>query len=125
MAELLLGVSKKTKSSVWQHFGLRATEEGVLVEKERDNLICRSCGKRVQAKASNTTNLFQHLREHHPTLFAEIAPKAHTKQPLKKESDQPTLSALIASVSKYSRNSTQTKELNRAVAYYLLANYMS
>ena len=73
----------------------------------------------MQAKASNTTNLFQHLRELHPTLFAEIAPKARTKQPLKKESDQPTLSVVIASVSRYSQNSAQTKELNRAVAYYL------
>ena len=73
----------------------------------------------MQAKASNTTNLFQHLREHHPTLFAEIAPKAHTKQPLKNESDQPSLSAVIASVSKYTRNSAQTKELNHEVASYL------
>ena len=38
MVELVLGVTKKkTKSSVWQHFGLRATEEGVLFEKEQDN----------------------------------------------------------------------------------------
>ena len=102
MAELILGVylhvvpKKKTKSSVWQHFGLRATEEGVLVEKELDNPICQSWGKSVQAKASNTT-IFSNI---YNTLFAEITPKAHTKQPHKKESDQPSLSAVIASVSK-------------------------
>ena len=64
----------------------------------------------MQAKASNTINLSQHLKEHHPTLFAEIAPKVHiSKQP----------SPVIASTSKYSLNSAQIKELKCAAAYYL------
>ena len=38
--------------------------------------ICRTCGKGVLAKGSNTTNLFQHLREHHPQIYANLAPLA-------------------------------------------------
>ena len=62
---------RNTKSAVWQNFGLMATEDGKINEKEQDKPICRSCGKGVLAKGSNTTNLFQHLREHHPLTYAE------------------------------------------------------
>lgn len=69
MAEKALGhcvVKKKnTKTSAWLHFSLLATEDGKVIKKEQDRPICMSCGKRVLVKASNATNLFQHLREHH------------------------------------------------------------
>ena len=55
-----------------------ANEKGELIEKEQNKPICRSCGKEVLAKGSNTTNLFQHLREHHPSEYAEIASKSTT-----------------------------------------------
>ena len=66
----------------------------------QDKPVCRVCGKwhslasqpyystlapplekygwlarLVLGKASNTTNLFQHFREHHPMIYAELAPK--------------------------------------------------
>jgi len=71
MAEKVYGlfvVKKNTKSSVWQNFALKATENGSVIENEQDRPICRFCAKSVLAKASNTTNLYQHLREHHPTV---------------------------------------------------------
>ena len=126
MAEQVFGqfVAKKknTKSSVWQHFSLLATEEGKVIEKEQDRPICRSCGKRVQAKANNTTNLFQHLREHHPMTYAEVAPKK--LRPKRGESSQQTtsqttLNELVAKSAMYSPNSAQAKELNRAVNYHI------
>ena len=69
----------------------------------------------MQAKGSNTTNLFQHMREHHPIIYAEIAPKA----PKQGSSAQASLSDVIAKSTKYSPSSAQAKELNRAVTYYL------
>ena len=128
MAEWVLGqyvVKKKnTKSSVWQHFSLLATEDGKVVEKEQDRPICRTCGKRVQAKASNTTNLFQHLREHHPMIYAEVAPKKLPKRGESSQSStsnttQVTLGELIAKSAMYSPSSPQAKELSRAVAYHI------
>ena len=128
MAERVFGqrVAKKknTKSSAWQHFSLLATEDGKVDEKEQDRPICRTCGKRVFAKASNTTNLFQHLREHHPLIFAEAAPKklpkrGESSQPSTSNSSQTTLNELVAKSAMYSPSSPQAKELNRAVTYHL------
>ena len=80
MAESLHGMflvrKKNTKSSVWHNFGMMATEDGRVIEKEQDKPICRTCGKGVLAKGSNTTNLFQHLREHHPQIYADLAPSS-------------------------------------------------
>ena len=72
MAESLHGmllVHKNTKSSVWQNFGLMANEDGRVIEKEQEKPICPTYGKGALAKGSNTTNLFQHLREHHPQIY--------------------------------------------------------
>ena len=91
----------------------RTSREGVVVDKEQDKPVCRTCGRSVQAKTSNTTNLFQHLREDHPSVYAEVAPKKPER------SVQRTLSEVTAKSSKYSSSGTQAKELNRAVAFYL------
>ena len=79
MADRVLGLfvvpKKNTKSNAWLHFSLLATEDGNVIENEQDRPVCKVCGKRVFAKASNTTNLFQHLHEHHPSIYADIGPK--------------------------------------------------
>jgi len=41
---LFLVKKKNTKSGVWQHFALKATENGSLIENEQDQPICRFCG---------------------------------------------------------------------------------
>ena len=66
---MFLVKKRNMKSAVWQNFGLMATEDGKINEKEQDKPMCRSCGKGVLAKESNTTNLFQHLCEHHPLTY--------------------------------------------------------
>ena len=119
MAELVDGTfvakKKNTKSVVWQYFGLRSTKEGDIVEKEQDKPVCRICGRSVHAKGSNTTNLFQHLREYHPLVYAEVAPQT-CKQC---SSVQASLSDFVAKSSKYSSSSVQAMELIRAVTYFL------
>ena len=124
MAETVHGqlvVKKKnTKSIVWERFALSATEDGKVLEKEQDRPICRLCGRGVQAKGSNTTNLYQHLREHHPLIYAETAPKLASKKGESSNStSQMTLVDTIAKSVKYGSHSTQAKELNRAVTYYI------
>ena len=102
MAEKVRGLfvvkKKNTKSGVWQHFALKATENWSVIENEQDRPICRFCGKCVLAKASNTTNLYQHLREHHPTVYAEAALKPTAKPAKKGESSttQATLANTVA-----------------------------
>ena len=66
---------KNTKSCVWTYFGLQPTEDGIVIESEQERHLCYKCKKSVQAKGGNTTNLSQHLREHHPDLYAESTAK--------------------------------------------------
>ena len=97
-----------------------ATEYGKVIEKEQEKPICWICGKGVLAKGSNTINLFQHLREHHPQIYADLAPlasKVKSSSESKANTKQPTLSKSIACSAKYLPDSAQAKELNRAVTY--------
>ena len=67
-------IKKNIKSPVWAHFGLRADEANRVSEDDLERPVCRECQKVVLAKGGNTSNLFSHLRERHPTLFAALTP---------------------------------------------------
>ena len=112
---------------MWQNFGLMATEDGKVIEKEQEKPICRTCGEGILAKGSNTTNLFQHLREHHPQIYGDLAPLA-SKMKSSSESEantkQPTLSESIAHSAKFLPDSIQAKELDCAVTYYIAKDSM-
>ena len=69
----------KAKSSVWKEFGI-SHGRGKIITSEQSSPLCLTCGKSVQAKGSNTTNLWQHLREHHPSVYAEISSRRATKK---------------------------------------------
>ena len=60
-------VKKNTKSPVWSYFGLKPNESGCIREEDVDRPMCCECSKIVLAKGGNTTNLYWHLKEHHPT----------------------------------------------------------
>ena len=115
---------KNTKSSVWLHFGLRATANGDIVEREKHHPICRKCGAPVPAKDGNTSNLHQHLRDHHPTLYAALPTCASTSSRSRSRGEssrttQPTIVESVLQSTKYARGSPQAKEMTRAITYYL------
>ena len=56
---LLVVPKKNTKSNAWLHFALLATEDGKAIESELDKPVCKVCGKRVLAKASKTTDIYE------------------------------------------------------------------
>ena len=96
-------------------------------QKEQEKPICRTCGKGILAKGSNTTNPFQHLREYHPQIYADLAPlasKVKSSSESEANSKQPTLSESIGHSAKYSPDSVQAKELNHAVTYYIVKDSM-
>ena len=82
MVELVCGdyvVKKNTNSVVRQHFELRATEKSIIVDKEQDKLVAMSNVVEVCKLREVTQHLFQHMREHHPMIYLEIAPKHQSK----------------------------------------------
>ena len=77
---MFLVKTKNTVSVIRQHFGLPASQEGIIVDKEQDKPVCQKCSRSMQAKGCNATNLFQHLREHYLTIYAEVTSKVVPKQ---------------------------------------------
>ena len=79
--------------------------------------MCKLCKRTVPAKRSNTTNLHTHLEDHHPDVYASIAPtSSHGKT---KRKVQPTLTQFIEKGKKYDPKSQRVQELNRAIARYI------
>ena len=131
-AEAITLVKKKNaKSIVWNYFGLKGDKNGIALKEHDDRPICRTCNKSILCKGGNTSNLFSHLRDHHPTLFKEAskgkgpsytipsatataAPSGSTRQ-----RHQETLPDAIERRKWFPSNSPQPQEFNAAVAYYL------
>ncbi len=69
-SETLFPPKKRLKSAVWDYFGYTKNDQDII----EDDLspICKTCRKKVAAKGSNTSNLTQHLRHHHPALDAQL-----------------------------------------------------
>ncbi|GFT17962.1 t-complex protein 1 subunit delta [Trichonephila clavipes] len=67
-------VIKKSKSRAWEHFGLPANESGQILSE--DIAVCKLCRPPVSAKSGSTSNLFGHLRLHHPLKFSEVSNKS-------------------------------------------------
>ena len=56
-----------TSFFVCAYFGLEAAEDRKVRNKEL--ATCRHCTRKISAKGRNTSNLFSHLRIHHPTEY--------------------------------------------------------
>ena len=61
---------EKTVSPIWTYFGLEAYDDGKPVSK--DNAIYRLCETPVPSKGGSTSNMFSHLKCHHPKKYAEL-----------------------------------------------------
>ena len=65
----------KGKSSVWVHFGFRKRKKDSFID--QSSAVCRHCSTTVKL-SGGTTNMSQHMRRHHSTLFGDTdgpAPK--------------------------------------------------
>ena len=119
---------KNAKSIVWNYFGLKGDKNGNALKEHDNRPVCRTCNKSVLCKGGNTSNLFTHLRDHHPTLFKEASKGKGTSSTMlnaagtpssTRQRHQETLPNVIERRNCFPSNSPQAQELNAAVAYYL------
>ena len=82
----------------------------------------------MKTKDSSTSNLYLHLKNHHPLRYAEISKvskigKSHSKlkRPSKIPSQQPTMISVIESKTKYSRDSEHHKALTDSITRYIIS----
>lgn len=54
-----------SSSAVWTCFQISPNQDGSAPEQAN----CRLCSKKVSLKQRNTTNLYRHLRVHHPKEY--------------------------------------------------------
>ena len=121
---------KNSKSIVWDYFGLKAEDDGLVLKDNEARPVCRTCYKQIMCKGGNTSNLFSHLRDKHPALYKEanqgktaatVVASSSSGAASSRAVARPvgTLPAAIKRHQPYSSDSPRTKDLNKAVAYYL------
>ena len=121
----------RSSSVEWNYFGLKTNKNGVIITSEADKPVCRTCYRSIPAKGGNTSNLMNHLKEHHVELYTE-ALSAQKENSSRQDSqlasssqpppDQSTITDAIEATKKFSAkspDSPRTLELNKAVAYFI------
>ena len=66
-----------TKSKVWQYFGFEVGEKGGIKDVNASVCCMGNCNARVKIKHSSTTNLYRHLKQHHPKEY-ELVKESNT-----------------------------------------------
>uniref|UniRef100_A0AAR2K0Y7 BED-type domain-containing protein n=1 Tax=Pygocentrus nattereri TaxID=42514 RepID=A0AAR2K0Y7_PYGNA len=55
---------------LWEYFGYRKSEEGVVEEDGAP--ICKLCFRKLISKGETTANMMQHLKENHNAVYADV-----------------------------------------------------
>jgi hypothetical protein len=107
--------SSRKRSPVWALFTIKDISN-------KDWVTCDVCQTQVKTKDSGTSNLYGHLKSHHPIRYAEIVkvskpkPKASTRS-----SSQPTITQLYEAKSKYLKDSERHKVLTECITRFLIS----
>ena len=101
-----------TKVPVWRHFGFRPDGAGKIGD--IDLPTCKCCSHEVPTKNSNTTNLYTHLKNHHPDLYEDIKPTRVTSRKTS-SGNQVTISESFERSKMLDTKSREHKELTSAI----------
>ena len=114
---------EKTVSPIWTYFGLEAYDDGKPISK--DNAICRLCETPVPSKGGSTSNMFSHLKCHHPKKFAELTQaiaanklSSSNKRLSSKPSSsgpQPTILEVVNKSKQYEKNGKKWQALTDSI----------
>ena len=102
------GKKRANTSNVWDHFGFRCDDKGVIADKT--TAVCKYCSCEVKYIGGSTSNLASHYNNHH---MAESKQRVATLQP--------SISAAFAVDRKFVKTSTQHIMLQQKVAEYIIA----
>ena len=101
------------KSAVWKYFDLKCDEEKRPVND--GHAFCQQCKNKVATHNGNTSNLIAHLRNNHPTIYADFAKqkaeKAKQHPSNKSIPQQLSITEALISSQPYDRKSKKWMEL--------------
>lgn len=118
----------KIKSAVWSYFGFIPDKDGK--PKDLQKPVCKKCHSTVATKGSNTTNLIQHLKLHHPVIYKSVKGQVTTQSTADKpqsstgELKQMTLQESMCKFQLYPRSSKKWQSLTDAVTYCVAKDMM-
>ncbi|KAI2644300.1 E3 SUMO-protein ligase ZBED1 [Labeo rohita] len=117
-SERLCPHPKKVSSPVWEFFGFKENSS-------LDSPICRKCHATVSAKGGNTTNLFTHLRVHHPLDYAILQKGAFKKREQARASGQLTIFESVERKRKADMTSAcEDTAITKSLAYFIAKDMM-
>ncbi|XP_050974329.1 uncharacterized protein LOC127170432 [Labeo rohita] len=117
-SERLCPHPKKVSSPVWEFFGFKENNS-------LDSPICRKCHATVSAKGGNTTNLFTHLRVHHPLDYAILQKGAFKKREQARASGQLTIFESVERKRKADMTSAcEDTAITKSLAYFIAKDMM-
>lgn len=116
-------------SVVWRWFGYQQNDV------EQIKPVCKVCRRSVPSKTGNTTNLFNHLKKHHPSDYSESAPFTATSHPRSSTATtspaptgpgprQQSIVSSFAAITLYEHNSKRKKAITKAITYCLAKDMM-
>ena len=123
MADSNLMPKRNAKSTIWAYFRFFLDASGE--PKHLMQPICTICKICVPMKDKQMTNLFGHIRVHHPSEVAKLPPTSTARSGAAaglstNASRQPTISAAFAKSTKYKQGSEKWAQCTTAVARYLV-----
>ena len=98
-------------------FGLEARKNGGV--KDPNTPVCHieSCQVRVKTKHSSTSNLYTHLKQHHPNEYELVSP--NKVQPTRTSSGSETITDAFKLATKLPPTSREHIALTKSVVYHL------
>ena len=116
---------QNTSSPIWTYFGL--DDDGKPISIER--VVCRICECTIVAKASNTTNLFSHLKSHHSVKYSEVTQAVAARKPSSSKQKspsgvQPTLVDMVEKSKQYQKNGKKWQALTDSVTKSICKDMM-
>ena len=114
-SQCLLAAKPNAKAGVWRFFGLKT--DGHVI-KDANTPVCRigSCRMKVKTKHSSTSNLYSHLKKHHPREYEAVRPPKAKK---KSSPASKTIEEAFKQSTKLPRSSKEHKEITKAITYYM------
>lgn len=114
-----LAPKKGCTSVVWNYFGFRASDS------DQKTVLCKQCRAKIATSKGNTTNLYQHLKKHHRSVYDKcIAAKSSkaaevTSRTASVKAKQSSVTDSFAAVTPYDAGSRRRRDITKSIAYYL------
>uniref|UniRef100_A0A0K2TA40 Zinc finger BED domaincontaining protein 1like [Maylandia zebra] n=1 Tax=Lepeophtheirus salmonis TaxID=72036 RepID=A0A0K2TA40_LEPSM len=109
----------KSTSAIWGYFGFHRDDIN------QSMVLCKTCMTKIATKQSSTTNMFHHLKHHHPELHDECIALREIQGATTSQSSQKKRTRSLITISSCATtppnesSSTRNKDITEGIAFHL------